>query len=93
MDTDQRRIPLAPVSTQNNTYSFLLPSDPGIIVPGLWWMFAINHAGVPSVGFQTMVRPPAAWSQQSCLTLACRTSLPVVGFLPLQTPKYMLSVR
>ncbi len=56
INTDQRRIALTPASTQGTTYTLALPADPGVTVPGLWWMFALNSAGVPSVGFTVLVR-------------------------------------
>ena len=56
VDTDQRRIPLPPAVVGANSYSLALPADPGIIIPGMWWLFAIDPAGVPSVGFPMLVR-------------------------------------
>ncbi len=56
MNTDQRRIPLTPTVVGVNSYSLALPADPGIIIPGMWWLFAIDPAGVPSVGFPMLVR-------------------------------------
>ena len=56
VNTDQRRIPLTPTSSFGNTYMFALPGDPGILLPGMWWFFAINADNVPSPGFQFRVR-------------------------------------
>lgn len=52
VNTDQRRIPLfGPVQGAGNrwTYSLSLPTDPGIMLPGYYMLFAINPAGVPSL--------------------------------------------
>jgi len=49
VDTDQRRIPLTPVTTIDTTYTFVIPSDPGVALPGYWMLFVITSAGVPSV--------------------------------------------
>lgn len=49
VNTDQRRIPLTLSTTATNTYTFTVPSDPGIAIPGYWMLFALNSAGVPSV--------------------------------------------
>lgn len=47
VNTDQRRIPL--YGTNNgDSYSLSLPTDPGIMLPGYYMLFAINAAGVPS---------------------------------------------
>ena len=53
LDTDQRRIRLEPhlVSgmAEHYQYSLPLPGDPGITLPGIWMLFAVDYAGVPSV--------------------------------------------
>jgi galactose oxidase len=49
VDTDQRRIVLTPTHTSGTTYTFVLPTDSGIALPGYWMLFALNSAGVPSV--------------------------------------------
>ena len=48
VDTDQRRIPLTP-SGSGNSYTVGIPSDPGVALPGYWFLFAMNSAGTPSV--------------------------------------------
>ncbi len=55
VDTDQRRIPLTPLSS-GNTYKVMVPSDPGIALPGQWMLFAINAAGAPSVAKTVLIR-------------------------------------
>lgn len=49
VNTDQRRIPLTPTSTNGNTYTFKVPSDSGIALPGYWMFFAMNSQGTPSI--------------------------------------------
>ncbi|KAF7933529.1 uncharacterized protein EAE98_003238 [Botrytis deweyae] len=49
VNTDQRRIPLTPVTTSGNTYTFTIPNDAGIALPGYWMFWAMTSAGVPSV--------------------------------------------
>lgn len=49
VNTDQRRVPLVPLSVLGLAYVVSLPTDPGVLVPGYWMLFAINSAGVPSV--------------------------------------------
>ena len=49
VNTDQRRVPLTPASVVGRKYSVNLPSEPGVLVPGYWMLFAIDSAGVPSV--------------------------------------------
>lgn len=48
VDTDQRRIVMNPTATNGNTYTFKLPTDAGIVLPGQWMFFATS-GGVPSV--------------------------------------------
>ncbi|KAG8525383.1 uncharacterized protein KY384_009027 [Bacidia gigantensis] len=48
VNTDQRRIPLT--ATNNGlTYTMVVPNDYGILIPGYYYLFAINGQGVPSV--------------------------------------------
>lgn len=50
INTDQRRIPLTPTAAgQGFTYTFTLPGDSGVALPGYYMLFALNSAGVPSV--------------------------------------------
>lgn len=49
VNTDQRRIPLTLTNTATNTYTFAVPSDSGIALPGYWMLFVMDAAGVPSV--------------------------------------------
>jgi len=49
VDTDQRRVVLTPTKTAGTTYTFTLPNDAGVLLPGYWMLFALNSAGVPSV--------------------------------------------
>ncbi|KAL9003763.1 MAG: hypothetical protein Q9188_003387 [Gyalolechia gomerana] len=48
VNTDQRRVPLAHTAG-GNVHRVQIPSDPGVVVPGWWMLFAIGGDGVPSV--------------------------------------------
>lgn len=49
VNNDQRRIPLQMQLTSGTTYTLTIPSNPGIVLPGYYWLFALNAQGVPSV--------------------------------------------
>jgi hypothetical protein len=49
VDNDQRRVPLPISSSSGNSYSLKVPSDPGLVPPGYYMLFAINSQGTPSV--------------------------------------------
>jgi galactose oxidase len=49
INTDQRRVALTNVSQNGNSYTITLPGDAGVLIPGYWYLFAMNKAGVPSV--------------------------------------------
>ncbi|KAJ4247483.1 hypothetical protein NW762_013159 [Fusarium torreyae] len=49
VNTDQRRIPLALTYNGGNSYSFRVPDDSGIALPGYWMLFVLDSAGVPSI--------------------------------------------
>lgn len=45
VNTDQRRVALTPETGGTVT----VPADPGVMLPGYWYLFALTGAGVPSV--------------------------------------------
>jgi len=49
VNTDQRRVPLTIAAAAANAYTLAVPSDPGIVVPGYWMLFAMDAKGTPSV--------------------------------------------
>ena len=49
VNNDQRRIPLQIQSTSGSSYALAIPSNPGTVLPGYYWLFALNAQGVPSV--------------------------------------------
>ncbi|HEU4404286.1 MAG TPA: PA14 domain-containing protein [Polyangiaceae bacterium] len=49
LNNDQRRLALAFRATGANAYAVDIPSNPGWALPGLYMLFALNEAGVPSV--------------------------------------------
>lgn len=49
INSDQRRIALTQVTQAASRWSVKLPSDSGVLLPGYWYVFAVNGKGVPSV--------------------------------------------
>ncbi len=49
VNNDQRRIAIAATATGSNTYRLAIPSNPGLLLPGYWMLFAMNAQGTPSV--------------------------------------------
>jgi len=49
VNNDQRRIPLVAAAGPNNAYQLTFPTDPGVVPPGYYMLFAINAQGTPSV--------------------------------------------
>ncbi|WP_342151473.1 RICIN domain-containing protein [Methylorubrum sp. SB2] len=56
VDNDQRRVPLTISGSNGTQYSLALPSDPGIVTPGNWMLFALDASGVPSVAKIVRIR-------------------------------------
>lgn len=58
VNTDQRRIPLKATAKRGPglEYSLILPVDPGVLVPGVYMLFAMNRAGVPSISKQLKIQ-------------------------------------
>lgn len=55
VNTDQRRIALTPTGTSGTTYTLVVPTDPGVALPGAWFVFVLNSAGVPSISKTILV--------------------------------------
>jgi galactose oxidase len=53
---DQRRVPLTVTSQSFGVFTVQVPSSPAHVPPGVYWLFAMSGAGVPSVG-HTLTRP------------------------------------
>ncbi|MES2887509.1 MAG: PA14 domain-containing protein [Pseudomonadota bacterium] len=49
VNNDQRRVPLQFTVQSNNRYELAIPSNPGVVLPGYYMLFALNDQGVPSV--------------------------------------------
>lgn len=49
VNNDQRRIALTFSPLGNNRYALAIPTNPGIALPGMYMLFALDAAGVPSV--------------------------------------------
>ena len=50
MNNDQRRIPLRVVSRKGNTATLQLHSNTNVALTGMYYLFAVDGNGVPSVG-------------------------------------------
>ena len=50
MNTDQRFLPVAFTDHGDGSYTLELESNPNVLLPGYYWIFAVDTAGVPSVG-------------------------------------------
>ncbi|OAK97814.1 galactose oxidase [Phaeosphaeriaceae sp. SRC1lsM3a] len=56
VNTDQRRVPLSPESTNGVEVVLRLPADSGVVLPGAWYLFAVSARGVPSVAKTVFVQ-------------------------------------
>ena len=50
INSDQRFLPLAATRAENGVYELSAHSNPNVLVPGFWWLFAVDSAGVPALG-------------------------------------------
>ncbi|HET6860703.1 MAG TPA: discoidin domain-containing protein [Streptomyces sp.] len=48
VDNDQRRVPLQSTRLADGSYEVRIPSDPGVVLPGGYMLFALDAKGVPS---------------------------------------------
>ncbi|SAK60161.1 oxidase [Caballeronia temeraria] len=55
VNNEQRRVPLTFNVGTAGEYQLNIPSDPGVVVPGYYMLFALNSRGVPSVSRVVLV--------------------------------------
>jgi YVTN family beta-propeller protein len=60
MNTDQRYLPVSFTPNGGGSYTLQLHANGNVLIPGYYWIFAIDTAGVPSIGriFQVVTAPP-----------------------------------
>jgi galactose oxidase len=56
INSDQRRVPLAPQRGNGSEVVLYLPADSGIVLPGAWYLFAVSAKGVPSIAKTVFVQ-------------------------------------
>jgi YVTN family beta-propeller protein len=49
VNNDQRRVALSFTAGSGNNYQVAIPSNPGVLLPGQWMLFAMSAQGTPSV--------------------------------------------
>ena len=57
--TDQRFVPLSFTETQSGNYSIQLPANSNVLIPGYYWVFALDANGVPSSGHTLLISTTA----------------------------------
>jgi len=55
VNNDQRRVPLSISGVNGAIYTLAIPTDPGIVLPGYYMLFALNAQGVPSVAVTVQI--------------------------------------
>ena len=50
MNTDQRYVPIPFTANGGGAYTLQLHSNPNVLIPGYYWIFAVDSAGGPSIG-------------------------------------------
>ena len=86
VNNDQRRVALAFSAAGNNRYALALPSNPGVLVPGQWMLFAMNAQGTPSVAKIITISGAGAPVLRNpgnlALALGASVQLPLVASTP-----------
>lgn len=50
INTDQRFIPVPFTDNSDGTYTLNMHANPNVLIPGNYWLFAVDQAGTPSIG-------------------------------------------
>ncbi|MFM0071397.1 DUF1929 domain-containing protein [Paraburkholderia sediminicola] len=56
VNNEQRRVPVSFTVGTAGEYLVAIPSDPGVVVPGYYMLFALNAKGVPSVSRTLLIQ-------------------------------------
>ncbi|MEM6985486.1 MAG: galactose oxidase-like domain-containing protein, partial [Pseudomonadota bacterium] len=57
INTDQRWIPVESNPLAAGAYQLQLPSNPNVLIPGYYWLFAYSATGAPSKGHLIQIEP------------------------------------
>lgn len=55
VNTDERRIPVTGRRVVDNLQQLSLPDNPNVLIPGTYWLFALDAMGVPSIGHSVQI--------------------------------------
>lgn len=50
VNTDQRFLPVTALNNGNGTFTLTMQANPNVLIPGYYWLFAVNANGTPSIG-------------------------------------------
>ena len=50
LNTDQRFLPLTSLDNGDGTFTLSFPGNPNVLIPGNYWLFALDPDGTPSLG-------------------------------------------
>ena len=50
LNTDQRFVPVSVQNTGNGSFTLTFNANPNVLIPGNYWLFALNANGTPSIG-------------------------------------------
>lgn len=55
INADQRLLPLTISNSNGGSYDVRLPANPNVLLPGYYWLFALDDRGTPSIGYTIQV--------------------------------------
>ncbi|KAF2760457.1 galactose oxidase [Pseudovirgaria hyperparasitica] len=80
VNTDQRRIPF---TVSGTSQTITIPNDPGVALPGYYYVFALNAAGVPSIARVVQI----TFTQQAAASSETLPTLQVLHTMPEPAPE------
>jgi len=86
VNTDQRRIPLVVKNQSNQSFTMTLPSSYNVLLPGMYFLFAMNSAGVPSVATTIYVAAGQTMSAPGPVPVPVTAPVPVPVPVPAPVP-------
>ena len=61
INSDQHYVPVSHAKVGTGNYSLTLDSSQNVLLPGMYWLFALTASGTPSMGYPVQMFTPATW--------------------------------
>jgi cytochrome c peroxidase len=61
MNSDQRYVPVTFTKSGPGSYNLATDANPNVLIPGMYWLFALTASGTPSIGYPVQMYTAGTW--------------------------------